>query len=208
MIENRFFEDSTISNLRQIEVLIFLKCLSIAGDLTSSCISIHAGLLPRRWRVNDQLLLNCLKTLEENQLLTIENGSLIQYNTKQKKTKQKEKTPTLAEAGEVLPVVEFLIPSEQKQKITKKPKPELKQVTTPEELEKEIGPDGINKLLSMFEMEHINAEFPYMAEWLSANRRKQKNYTLFVMNWLKRSKAEYEARKRTKIDYNASMRMR
>lgn len=90
LLENRFFEDAKISNLRQIEVLLFLKCLCIAGDLSSSCIEIHAGLMPRRWRIDDKLMENCCKTLQENQLLTYEKSSLIQYNTREKNIKEEK----------------------------------------------------------------------------------------------------------------------
>lgn len=90
MVENRFFEDAKISQLRQIDVLIFLKCLAIAGDLTSSSFEIHAGLMPKRWRVDDKLLDNSLKTLEQYQLLTSEKKEslIIQNNTKQDKAKE------------------------------------------------------------------------------------------------------------------------
>lgn len=75
MLENRFFEDSKISQLKQIEVLIFIKCLSIAGELNASSFQIHAGLMPRRWRVDDKLMLNSCKSLESFQLLTAEIGN-------------------------------------------------------------------------------------------------------------------------------------
>lgn len=85
MIENRFFEDSKISQLKQIEVLIFIKCLSIAGDLTSDSFEIHAGLMPKRWRVDDKLMTNSLNSLQQLQLVTVQNEDsfIHQNNTKQ-----------------------------------------------------------------------------------------------------------------------------
>lgn len=90
LLENRFFEDSKITQLKQIEVLLFIKCLAIAGDLNSNRFEIHAGMMPKRWRIDDKLLLNSCKTLESFQLLTVENLSsfVIQNNTKQYNTKQ------------------------------------------------------------------------------------------------------------------------
>lgn len=92
LLETRFFEDSKITQLKQIDVLLFIKCLTIAGDLLSSCFEVHAGMMPKRWRINDKLLENCLKSLQEIQLLTYEKNEslIIQYNTIQKKTKEEK----------------------------------------------------------------------------------------------------------------------
>jgi hypothetical protein len=92
LMENRFFEDSKINQLKQIDVLLFIKCLAIAGDLNSNSFEIHAGLMPKRWRIDDKLLANCCKTLEQNQLLTAEkvDSLLIQYNTREKKRIEKK----------------------------------------------------------------------------------------------------------------------
>lgn len=88
LLENRFFEDSKITQLKQIEVLLFIKFLAIAGDLNNNRFQIHAGMMSKRWRIDDKLLLNSCKSLESFQLLTIENSSslLIQNNRKEKKT--------------------------------------------------------------------------------------------------------------------------
>ena len=87
LVENRFFEDAKISQLKQIEVLLFIKCLSIAGDLNASSFVVHAGLMPKRWRVDAKLLENSCKTLQSFQLLTYEKNDSLkkQYNTIQYK---------------------------------------------------------------------------------------------------------------------------
>lgn len=99
-----------------------------------------------------------------------------------------------------------ITPPLEKKKI--KAESKLKQITTPEELSDEIGPDGRARLLELFDVEHIDQEFPLMAAWLHSNKKQKKNYLMFVINWLKRSRAEYEAGKRTRITYNESMRIR
>lgn len=88
MLEYRFFEDEKISQLKQIEALLFLKCLCIAADLMSNRCVVHAGLMPRRWRVNDRLMENCLKSLQSFQLLSYEKNESFK-TIKEKKTKEK-----------------------------------------------------------------------------------------------------------------------
>lgn len=99
-MENRFFEDSKISQLKQIEVLLYLKCLTIAADLSSSCVQVHAGLMPKRWRVDDKLMENCCKTLQQFQLLTYEKNTSLLIEKKRKEENIKEKK------GDVVEVVE------------------------------------------------------------------------------------------------------
>lgn len=96
LLEYRFFEDEKISQLRTSEALIFLKCLCIAADLQTNQCRIHAGLLPNRWRIGDELLENHLKSLQSFQLLSYEKNDVlykrIEENTKEEKV-YKEKKP-------------------------------------------------------------------------------------------------------------------
>lgn len=88
-LDTRFFEDAKICQLRQIEVLVFVKCLTIAGDLLSNSFEIHAGMMPKRWRIDDKLMENCCKSLQEFQLLTYQNSpSLIHHITSHHITSQ------------------------------------------------------------------------------------------------------------------------
>lgn len=106
MLEYRFFEDSKISQLKQIECLLFIKCLCIAADLMVNRFQIHAGMMPKRWRIDDKTTENCLKTLQEFQLVRYEKNDSFpntkQYNTKENNTKQ-SKVSKVSEKSVSLP---------------------------------------------------------------------------------------------------------
>jgi len=90
-LENRFFEDSKITKLCPIDVLLFIKCLSIAAELNTNQIQIHAGMMPKRWRIAAQSLLNRCMTLQSFQLVTIENGPTKGIERKGKERKRIER---------------------------------------------------------------------------------------------------------------------
>jgi hypothetical protein len=96
LLENRFFEDAKTSQLKPIETLLFIKLLCVAGDLLSNHFEVHAGLMPSRWRMSDQLLSNCCNSLQQLQLISYEkkDSLLIQEKRKEEKTEKEEKLPS------------------------------------------------------------------------------------------------------------------
>lgn len=108
LLETRFFEDAKITQLKQIDVLLFIKCLTIAGDLLSNRFEVHAGMMPKRWRIDDKSLLNCLNSLQEIQLLTYEKNDslLIQKKRKQKNTKEENRKESAPAEAADLPVID------------------------------------------------------------------------------------------------------
>ena len=90
LLENRFFEDSKISQLKPIESVLFVKLLCIAGDLMSSSFEVHSKMVPSSWRIDDKLMENCLKTLQSFQLLRYEKKESL-YNRKEEKRKEENR---------------------------------------------------------------------------------------------------------------------
>src|SRR5690606_34039011 len=70
---------------------IFIRCLSICGDMNTNSCQIHVGLIPKRWRVGDKSLQNALNTLQSFQLLSYEKQLPNRIEKKTKEDKRKEK---------------------------------------------------------------------------------------------------------------------
>lgn len=102
MLSCRFFDDAKIMRLTPLQRLIYIRCLLIAGDFSSSSIEVHPEMIARSTGVPLQMVSRSLFSLQENQLVKIENQtSLIEENNKENKKKEikrtKEKNFTSAE---------------------------------------------------------------------------------------------------------------
>lgn len=176
MLEVRFFEDAKITQLKQIESLLYLKCLTIAGDLLSNQFEVHAGMMPKRWRIDDKLLANCLKSLQEIQLLTYEkkHSLLIQKKRIQKNTKEENS----AEPRNLVP----LLP---------KSPPVLIKISEGNHVE--VSRSLIMSWADTFPKEFLDLEIKKARNWLIANGHKspKKNFGRFFNNWFNRSWDDY-----------------
>jgi hypothetical protein len=95
LLENRFFEDSKISNLSASETILYIKLLATAGDLNSNCFETHSKLLPNCMSCGDKLLAKYLETLQSFQLISYEILEPL-YNIIEKKRieKNRKEVPT------------------------------------------------------------------------------------------------------------------
>lgn len=216
MIDHSILFDPLVDELPNSNKWLLIALIMIAGEHGNATVTLSER------RVNELLKTkegaeNALLSLQQYQVLSYEKTASNKRNKEVIKEIKKEKIEEKKENDEsedsglatASPEISLSLPKkEDPQKKKPKEKQEGKQIETPQDLLEAVGDDGIEKILSLYEEDHVNSEFPFMAQWLFEKKSKKKNYTLFVMNWLKRSKAEFEARTRTKIDYNASMRMR
>lgn len=92
MVSKRIFNDEKIANLKPIEFQLYMYLLAIAADMVSNQVAITVQLVPKYMRISQQMLRNCLSSLEENQLVTTEKNeplyNIIEYNIKEKNIKE------------------------------------------------------------------------------------------------------------------------
>lgn len=190
LVENRFFEDAKISQLKQIEVLLFIKCLSIAGDLNASSFVVHAGLMPKRWRVDAKLLENSCKTLQSFQLLTYEkNHSFkIQNNTKQSKTIQSNISS------------ELKIEEKKNEEISTQPNKSVAvaaaakiQIKISDSKTIEVNKDLVSSWADTYPKDFLNEELKKARNWVLSNPHKapKAQWGKFLNNWFNRGWDRY-----------------
>ncbi len=93
MVSKRFFDDAKIASLNSEEAWMFLRCLALAADTTSSCFEVERHTLARRHRVRPQTIDSCLTRLESFQLLTYEKIEAPYINRIEEKRKEKKRIP-------------------------------------------------------------------------------------------------------------------
>lgn len=193
LLETRFFEDEKISQLRLIEVVLFLKCLCIAGELMSSQFTIHAGLMPKRWRINDKLLQDCCETLQSFQLVTYEKvESLKNRIEKNRIEKNRNRISTAVENSTSMPPQ--LVPAVV-EKVSKKTGAifELEHDQTAFTLLQDVTKDLQTKWLAAYPSpDWIVHEIKKADVWMTANPSKRpKNFGRFMSGWLAKGFESY-----------------
>lgn len=89
MLSKRIFSDEKVSQLKPIELQLYLYCLAICADMASERIQISAQMLPKYFRISTQMLSNCLSRLEELQLLTAEKNHSLVNRIEEKRIEEK-----------------------------------------------------------------------------------------------------------------------
>lgn len=70
MLEDRFFDDSKISQLSKDELLVYMRLLTIAAENACETVTIHSQMLPKRWRIGERSLKNHVESLKQIQLVS------------------------------------------------------------------------------------------------------------------------------------------
>lgn len=177
LLEVRFFEDGKVTQLKQIEALLYLKCLTIAGDLLSNRFEVHAGMMPKRWRIDDKLLENCLNSLQQIQLVTYEKKSSLIIQKKRIQKKRREENS--AEPSNLVP----LTPSVSK----------AISIKISENHEVEVPRVLIGSWADTYPKEFLDLEIKKARSWLLANPHKspKTNFGRFFNSWFNRAWEDY-----------------
>ena len=109
MVSKAIFSDEKVAQLTPNEFKLFLYCIAIASETASEWIQISFKMLPKHFRIGEQMMSKCLSSLQSFQLVTVEkndsfkseekrmegNGREVKRSTSEVKVPKVEKTPEL-----------------------------------------------------------------------------------------------------------------
>lgn len=94
MFYNGFFGDSKVSQLNQMEVIIYINLLCMRSECSQESFTIHNKSLPKQYRIGDKSLQNTLDRLESLQLLRYSKTLPNRIELKIKEEKLIERIPS------------------------------------------------------------------------------------------------------------------
>lgn len=91
LLHSGFFSDQKISNLKQMEVQLFIYLMCVRAESSANEFEIHAKCLPRAFRMGEESLANALSRLQSFQLVSFEILNSLSNRIEKKEREKKER---------------------------------------------------------------------------------------------------------------------